>query len=379
MNEAQAKVADLEGQLQEIESDVAQMSRLIGESTRLSHALKEFADNERELEQRWNVVDRLRLEVERLEAVHGESKAQLDSADSKWQRRQELIAVLETSTEALKALEAEAEDAVPGFTAATRRSEGAITALNEAEASLLEARKEFTRAVADRDHLRQLIEVEQLKERHERYLATERTLKEAEEYLESAVVDDDVAKRIEDAYIADERAKSAAGSAAGSIEVTALREINVEVGGELVELATNEVKRLRPNEETEMTAMRVVMEYEESLGRQVKDVHEQNLGYDVTSLDVISGELRLIEVKGLAAATGTILLSPNERRVAEDRRDCYWLYIVTNCAATPQLQEPIKDPAQFEWREVSKVQHYWMEVNAMTKPMQVREEQIPYA
>ena len=127
-----------------------------------------------------------------------------------------------------------------------------------------------------------------------------------------------------------------------------------------------------------MTAMRVVMEYEESLGRQVDDVHEQNLGYDVTSLDVISGELRLIEVKGLAAATGTILLSPNERRVAEDRRDCYWLYVVTNCAATPQLQEPVKDPAQFPWREVSKVQHYWLEVNAMTKPMQVREEGSSY-
>lgn len=139
-----------------------------------------------------------------------------------------------------------------------------------------------------------------------------------------------------------------------------------------------EVKRLRPNKETEMTAMRVVMEHEESLGRQVKDVHEQNLGYDVTSLDVVSGELRLIEVKGLAAATGTILLSPNERRVAEDRRDCYWLYIVTNCAATPQLHEPIKDPARFEWREVSKVQHYWLEVNAMTKPMQVREQGANY-
>ena len=140
-----------------------------------------------------------------------------------------------------------------------------------------------------------------------------------------------------------------------------------------------EIKRLRPNSETEMTAMRVVMEYEESLGRQVYDVHESNLGYDVTSLDIGSGELRLIEVKGLAAETGTILLTPNERRVAEDRRDCYWLYIVTNCAAEPQLQEPVKDPARFEWREVRKVQHYWMEVNAMTKPMQVRETRAPYS
>ncbi len=139
-----------------------------------------------------------------------------------------------------------------------------------------------------------------------------------------------------------------------------------------------EVKRLRPNNETEMTAMQVVMDYEKAQGRQVKDVHEKNLGYDVTSLDTTSGEFRLIEVKGLAAETGTILLSPNERRVAEDRRDCYWLYVVTNCANEPQLQEPIHDPASFPWHEVSKVQHYWLEVDAMTRPMVVREEQADY-
>ncbi len=139
-----------------------------------------------------------------------------------------------------------------------------------------------------------------------------------------------------------------------------------------------EVQRLRPNSETEMTAMQVVMAREKAQGRQVEDVHEKNLGYDVTSLDVSSGELRLIEVKGLAAETGTILLSPNERRVAEDRRDCYWLYVVTNCAAEPELQEPIRDPANFPWHEVSKVQHYWLEVDAMTRPMQVREEGAHY-
>ena len=139
-----------------------------------------------------------------------------------------------------------------------------------------------------------------------------------------------------------------------------------------------DVRRLRPSAETEMTAMRVVMEYERAQGRQVTDVHEKNLGYDVTSLDVESGQLRLIEVKGLAAATGTILLTPNERRVAEDRRDCYWLYIVTSCAAQPELQEPISDPARFPWHEVSKVQHYWLEVDAMTQPMQIREERAGY-
>ena len=130
-----------------------------------------------------------------------------------------------------------------------------------------------------------------------------------------------------------------------------------------------EVKKLRPNTETEMAAMNVVMEHERAKGKQVDDVHKLNLGYDVTSLDRKTGELRLIEVKGLAAETGTILLSPNERRVAEDRRDCYWLYIVTNCAGEPVMQEPIQDPAKFPWHEVSKVQHYWLQVDAMTKPM----------
>ena len=124
--------------------------------------------------------------------------------------------------------------------------------------------------------------------------------------------------------------------------------------------------------------MNAVMEHERAQGKQVKDVHEENLGYDVTSLDLISGELRLIEVKGLAAETGTILLTPNERRVAEDRRDCYWLYVVTNCGEKPVMQEPIQDPAKFPWHEVSKVQHYWLQVDAMTRPLQVREQPPEY-
>lgn len=51
--------------------------------------------------------------------------------------------------------------------------------------------------------------------------------------------------------------------------------------------------------------MRVVMEHEEAKGRRTKDVSAKNLGYDVTSLDPNSGDLRLIEVKELAARSGT--------------------------------------------------------------------------
>jgi superfamily II DNA or RNA helicase len=139
-----------------------------------------------------------------------------------------------------------------------------------------------------------------------------------------------------------------------------------------------QVRNMRPNLETEATAMQVVMDHERALGRQVFDVHEKDLGYDVTSLDLNSGELRLIEVKGLAAATGTILLTPNERRVAEDRRDCYWLYVVTSCADAPTLQDPIQDPARFPWHEVSQVAHYYLSVDALMQPMKVREVGPPF-
>ncbi len=139
-----------------------------------------------------------------------------------------------------------------------------------------------------------------------------------------------------------------------------------------------EVRRFRPDPEVEEAAMRVVMEFERAQNRQVYDVHEKNLGYDITSLDLNSGELRLIEVKGIGASTGTVLLTPNERRVAEDRRDCYWLYVVTDCNAQSKLQDPIKDPARFPWHEVKKVEHYYLSVDALTQPMQVREDPETY-
>jgi superfamily II DNA or RNA helicase len=139
-----------------------------------------------------------------------------------------------------------------------------------------------------------------------------------------------------------------------------------------------EVRRLQPDSEVEAIAMRVAMEYEKEKGRQVHDVHEKNFGYDLTSLDLNSGELRLIEVKGIGESTGNVLLTPNEKRVAEDRRDCYWLYVVTDCKDEPQLQNPIKDPARLQWHEVKKVDHYWLQIDAVTQPMQVREGEIPY-
>jgi len=46
-------------------------------------------------------------------------------------------------------------------------------------------------------------------------------------------------------------------------------------------------------------------------------------------------------------------------------------------ASTPTLQERVKDLVWLEWHEVTKMAHYYLSVNAMTRPMEVREDKAP--
>jgi hypothetical protein len=103
-----------------------------------------------------------------------------------------------------------------------------------------------------------------------------------------------------------------------------------------------------PNLETEATAMQVVMEHERRRAARSTTCHEKNLGYDVTSLDLNSGELRLIEVKGSA---------PDHRHDSADaqraprRRGPPRLLLGSTSSPLrhqPVLQEPIRDPARFD-------------------------------
>ena len=62
-----------------------------------------------------------------------------------------------------------------------------------------------------------------------------------------------MAEQIEKAYIEDERARSAAGSAAASVEVTALRDIVLEIGNESIDLAVDENKQSLVEDEAVLT------------------------------------------------------------------------------------------------------------------------------
>jgi superfamily II DNA or RNA helicase len=133
-----------------------------------------------------------------------------------------------------------------------------------------------------------------------------------------------------------------------------------------------DVMTLRTDPETEAAAMRYVIEYERVQGRHVEDVHEKNLGYDITSIDLVSGDLRLIEVKGIGASSGIVPLTPNEKRVAEDRRDCYWLYVVTEAKTNPTVHR-FADPSRLPWHEVVKVDHYYVSLNRIRDRVVVKD------
>ncbi len=77
----------------------------------------------------------------------------------------------------------------------------------------------------------------------------------------------------------------------------------------------------------ENIAMSAIMDAEESLGNQPRDVSKQNLGYDIESVNK-NGSLRFIEVKGRIADASTVTLTRNELNRALNCGDQYILALV---------------------------------------------------
>jgi len=114
------------------------------------------------------------------------------------------------------------------------------------------------------------------------------------------------------------------------------------------------------DEEIERIAVQEAIRYETERGWQAESVEKENRGFDLISRRVSPDgtvvELRFIEVKG-RAGVGEVALSLNEYKTAGRLRGDYWLYVVYNCAGTPELH-PIRDPFRLDWQSIVKVEHY---------------------
>jgi len=116
------------------------------------------------------------------------------------------------------------------------------------------------------------------------------------------------------------------------------------------------------DEEIERIAVQEAIKHEESRGWVVESVESENRGFDLISRKPHPHdpktfvEVRFIEVKG-RASVAEVALSANEYKTAQRLGVDYWLYVVYNCAETPELHV-IHDPARLGWKPVVRVEHY---------------------
>lgn len=128
------------------------------------------------------------------------------------------------------------------------------------------------------------------------------------------------------------------------------------------ERSSPEIAPMVSNDEIEKIAIQAVIEYEEARGWQVVSVEKENRGFDLISRQIDSGDplkasaVRFIEVKG-RANVGEVALTTNEYKTAERLKRDYWLYVVFNCALSPEVHT-IQDPVKLAWQPFVKIEHY---------------------
>ncbi|MDE0188386.1 MAG: AAA family ATPase [bacterium] len=252
VEESQKNLADLQRRLEEIERDAARVAHLRSDRARLEVLRAECDQNERDLDERRAEAERLRSRVERLDSVHRERMAQRDRIITEQHRRGDLVNARDSRNAELAALEAEGRRIAPVMEAAVADATEARVALEEAAAALKDAETGYHAARGDHEHHRSLIDLEQLGERWQRTMAAQGRLRDAEAYLESARVDDDLLSRIENAHLAVVRAEAAVQSAGARLEGRALSDIIMRIDSEEATFAAGEEIRKIVAQELEL-------------------------------------------------------------------------------------------------------------------------------
>ncbi len=274
VDEARKEVEGLKLRMAEIDQDVNRLAALSDEAKRIAQTLRELGESEGEYAEQWNATEGLRVELKQVDALHSGAESRRQQAFDKWSRREEMKGDVETRAGELRELEESVEKASPALIAATRGSEEAAKALEGARDDLRRARDMREIAVGDERYLRQQIELEQITERSDRIVENQKMLKEAEEYIQTAEVDEVVLNEIEEAYLKYVRANAAYESAAASLVATALSEIRLEVNGEETTLSAGETRQEYVEEKVTLVVPNVV-QVEVTAASDAKSLAEQ--------------------------------------------------------------------------------------------------------
>lgn len=137
------------------------------------------------------------------------------------------------------------------------------------------------------------------------------------------------------------------------------------------ERSSPEIAPMVADDEIEKIAIQAVIDYEKARGWQVVSVEKENRGFDLISRQPDSGDplkaslVRFIEVKG-RANIGEVALTTNEYKTAARLKRDYWLYVVFNCALSPEVHT-IQDPVKLDWQPYVKIEHYQLKAEDLLK------------
>jgi len=117
---------------------------------------------------------------------------------------------------------------------------------------------------------------------------------------------------------------------------------------------------IKRKKEVERAAMEYVMKHERKRGWVPRDVHEEDLGYDIESSH---GEEKIqIEVKGVSNESDEVTLTHNELKASEFFKDTYHLYVVFNPLSNSPRHVVQRPP--FKIRREVIVKQYVVEVGS---------------
>jgi DNA repair exonuclease SbcCD ATPase subunit len=244
----------LETEVRDLEADVA----------RLRDELRELEDAaERHRELGLEIVQNGQQQVEQKELVEGyrvtaagirvkqqqlaelglkvkEAELVAREAKSAAERREELARAVDDEGASLSALAEADERESSAVTLESAARNDALTALRAAAAAAADADSARTLAASDQEHCRNELDCEQLKERLTRVNDAETSQAEAQELLDSSVIDANKTAAIQTAVIDLQAARTSLQGQTVSVQIAALRDLTLALGGEQTELLAAE-------------------------------------------------------------------------------------------------------------------------------------------
>lgn len=315
LREVTAHVDDLEAQLAALDRDAEEVARLTSKLADLADGLERARSNEEALDARARQVEHQRGRVRELTARAEAAAAAHERQLAVQAARREQIDRLADLRNKVAALDTQRDQLLPATEAAQRRHDDLDQRLADARAAVADADEALRSATADAEHLRQLIELDQLRERHERVVTAQQTLDDAEAALEATTVDQAAVARIDEAHLAVERARAVLDAGAARIDATALSRVELTVDGDVVSLDAGATHGITVSDSVTVDVPGVV-------GFVVRAGSDaRSLGATLATAEQrLANELAAVDVADVAAARRALAERADAERAVDDAR-----------------------------------------------------------